>query len=299
MKPELPPWIGPAGSGVVAVSVAAWICASILPWMRRDVALEMVDVGVDLVERRRLLVADGVEVGLAGLELRPGALELGLLGRDLVAVRLDPFDGLASVVAKRAHVADDRRVLLLDPSQILVSGHQVVEAVGLQHHGDHVRLPGPVDVDEPVAEHVQRPAELVAELLEAVLLDPQSPLHPVELGLDDRLAVAEHGHLAGELAEPVLVSGELRREHSLAALLLAELRLLRLELRLQVLARGSTGDNEPDDTRQERGEPERRWALGAGRLVSLDAHPRSCRRCRRPLRDRRSRIGPDPRAKRS
>src|SRR4051794_33973179 len=51
-----------------------------------DVALELVDRRIDLVESRRLRIAGGGEVCLAGLQLGPGANELGLLRLNLVAV---------------------------------------------------------------------------------------------------------------------------------------------------------------------------------------------------------------------
>ena len=134
-----------------------------------DVGLEVVDVRVDLVERGRLRVTGGRELGLASLELGTGAHELGLLRLDLVAVVGDPVDGDDRSVAKVAHAADDRGVLLLDAPQVLVAREQVVEPVGLEHHGHEVGLAGAIDADEAVAKDVQRTAKLRAEDLELVL----------------------------------------------------------------------------------------------------------------------------------
>ena len=95
------------------------------------------------------------------------------------------------------------------------------------------------------------------ELLELVLLAPQLGLDPVELGLDDRLPVAKHGDLAGELVELVVVARELGREHALAVLLLVELGLLCVEARLQVLGRGAAGAEQRRD--REQGGARERW----------------------------------------
>ena len=142
MKPELPPWIGPAGSGVVAVSVAAWICASILPWMA-----EMSPSRWSMSELTWSSAAAFWSRAASRSASRASSCDRVRSSSAFLAAissrsAVDPVDGLPSAVAKRAHAADDRRVLLLDPSQVLVSGHEVVEAVGLEHHGDHVGLPG-------------------------------------------------------------------------------------------------------------------------------------------------------------
>ena len=51
------------------------------------------------VKRRRLLVSDGRELGLARLELHARALELRLLGRDLVAGVADLAHEVLGLVA--------------------------------------------------------------------------------------------------------------------------------------------------------------------------------------------------------
>ena len=97
-----PPWIGPAGSGVVGVSVAAWICAWIWPWISPMSPSSRSNVRLHLVERGGLAVANRVQLRLARLELGPGALELGLLGGDLVAVGGHALDRDPGAVAEVA-----------------------------------------------------------------------------------------------------------------------------------------------------------------------------------------------------
>ena len=190
-----------------------------------------------------------VELGLAGLELDPGALELGLLRRDLVACGLDPRDRLAGLVAQAAHPADDRGVLILDPLQVLVAGDQVVEAVGLEHHGERVGLAGAVDLDEPVAQDVERAPELSPQALEVLRFSSRSRrCTSIELGLDDRLAVAKHRDLARKLVHLVAVALELGGEHPLL-LLGVELAFLGVELGLQVLTAGGRHGEADGDQR--------------------------------------------------
>jgi hypothetical protein len=81
----------------------------------------------------------------------------------------------------------------------------------------------------------------VAEEVELVALGSQPLLDPLELGLDDRLAVAQHRDLPGELVDLVVVAIELGREHALSLLLRLQLGLLLLEPRLQVLPGRSGG----------------------------------------------------------
>ena len=117
-----------------------------------------------------------LQLRLALLERDAGALELALLGGDLVADVGDPLDGRLRLVAEVADAGDDARVLVLDPLQVLVSLQDVVEAVGLEHDRERVGLAGLVDRDEPLAQHLDR-------VLEPLALDPQVLLLGLEPGL--------------------------------------------------------------------------------------------------------------------
>ncbi len=97
--------------------------------------------------------------------------------------------------------------------------------------------------------------KLVLELGEAHLLAVEARLDAAQLGDHHGLAVAQDRDLAGELVDLGVVVGELAREHSLAVLLLIELRLALVELRLQVLGEGPAGEREGE--RREHGAADR------------------------------------------
>src|SRR5215204_9339 len=235
-----------------------------------DVALEALDVVVDLVQRRGLLVAHRVELGLAGLELRAGAHELGLLGGDAVAVVLDSGDGVAGLVAQSAHAPDDRRVLLLDAAQVLIAAEQVIEAVGLEDHGEHVGLVGAVDLDQAMAQYPERGVQVAMQPLEPVLGAHEARLDAAQLGDHGGLTIAQHGHLTGELVDLGPVALDLGRENALLLLLGIELRALVFELGVQVLGTGGRDERERDGE-QRRRRKQRRDAL-AGRGLCAKPH---------------------------
>ena len=187
------------------------------------------------------------------LELSPGAGELRLLLLDRVAVRGHLLDREPGAVAQRAHAADDRGVLLLDPAQVLIARDEVVEAVGFEHHREQVGAAGAVDADQPLAQHVERAPELLLELLEVILGAVEAGLSAAQLADHDRLAVAQHRDLAGELVDLAVVVGELAREDPLLVLLLVELGLALLELGLQVLGAGGATEAEQGDQPREQG----------------------------------------------
>src|SRR5918996_149109 len=201
-----------------------------------DLSLEVADVALkpllrllDLVERPLLAVAHGVKLGLAGLELHPGALELRLASRDLVARRLDALHRVTGLVAQAANAIDDRRVLLLDPPQVLVAVQHVVEAVGVQDHRQRIRLVRFVDRNQAVGEDAQRAVQGRLQDLKTMLLSAQARPDLLELLLDDRLAVAQRGDLAGDLVDALAVAGDIGREHALLLLDPVELGALGVE----------------------------------------------------------------------
>ena len=124
---------------------------------------------------------------------------------------LDRGEPVRDLVAKGAHPADQRRVGLLDPAQVLGPGLEVVEAVGLEQDGGRVGHVAPVDVDEAVGEGVQGAAKLVAGGRELVASDRHLG-RQLRLAL---LALREHGgelRLAlGGVDRLLLGDGELRR----------------------------------------------------------------------------------------
>ena len=208
MKPsELSPRNGPAGAaGTPAACWAAATWAAIRSWIFEMSPSRRSSVSCAVEQRLLALVAGRVELGLAALELAAGALELGLAVGDLVALGGHPIDGVDRLVAQVADAADDVGVLLLDPLQVLVAVDEVVEAVRVEHHREQVGLAGAVDVDEPVAEHVQRPLQVGAQLVEPDLVAVQLGLLLRQLLLDDRLAVAQHRDLADQLVDLIAVA---------------------------------------------------------------------------------------------
>ena len=220
---------------LAACAASSW--AWIWPW-RSLTSPSSSLLGV-LDPRQRLLVwlAGGGQVALAGLELGLGPLELGLLRGDLVPRRPHLGDRVPGLVAQLSDALGDRGVLVLDRGAGTRSGWQIVESLRIQDHGERVGLARLIDRDQPLAEHLERALQADSQHLEPTLGLLELGLGLVEPSLDDRLPVAQAGDLAAELVEPVAVALDGRREHSLARLCLLELRLLLLELGLQILRR--------------------------------------------------------------
>ena len=93
IHPLLPPWIGPAGSGVVEEAAEIW--AWIWPWMSLMSPSSRSMSEWTSSNGSCLAIADRRELGLARLELNAGADQLGLARGDLVARRLDSLDRVA------------------------------------------------------------------------------------------------------------------------------------------------------------------------------------------------------------
>lgn len=204
-------------------------------------------------QRLALLGPSRGERGASPLELRAGPLELLLALRDLVAGRPDGLDGAPHLVAQLAHPVDDRGILTLEPLQVLGALEHVIEAVGLEHDGEQVRLARLVDRDEPVFEDLDRALEAAAQL-------DQPGAGALELGLLRRelagqrgLLVAELGHLPLEGCDALRGCGDLGGEHALLALDRRELVLGALQPLLQRL-RGGAGGREHAGAERERGE---------------------------------------------
>ena len=104
---------------------------------------------------------------------------------------------------------------------------------------------------------------MLLEGVEAFALAPQPRLHLVELLLDDRLAVAKNRDLAGENVDPSEYSEISVERTRLVVLLLAELRLLLVELRLQVLGAGGARERQREADRAGGGEREERSRAAA------------------------------------
>ena len=78
---------------------------------------------------------------------------------------------IAGAVAQAPHEPGDLAVLVGDSVEELGALEQVGEAVGLEHHREHVGRVGLVDLDEPVGERAARRGEPPLEALGAVACD--------------------------------------------------------------------------------------------------------------------------------
>ena len=211
IQPPLAPWIGPAGSGRRPGSRSpAGSAAGSGPEDRRR-------------RPRACRCSRCTESSAAAFWSRAAARSASrasswirvrsssaFFGCDLVAVLRHPVDRHPSAVAQRPHAADDRRVLLLDPAQVLVARDEVVEAVGLEHHREQVGARRAVDPDQALTQHVERAAQLRLQLGEALLLAVEAGLDAAQLRDHEGLAVAQRGDLAGELVDLVVVAGRAR-----------------------------------------------------------------------------------------
>ena len=211
IQPPLAPWTGPAGSGATpGVALACWICCWIWSW-RSETSPSSLSM-FELTESSAAAfwsraAARSASRASSWIRVRSSS---AFFDCDLVAVLRHPVDRHPSAVAQRPHAADDRRVLLLDPAQVLVARDEVVEAVGLEHHGDQVGARRAVDPDQALAQHVERAAQLRLQLGEALLLAVEAGLDAAQLRDHDGLAVAQRGDLAGELVDLVVVAGRAR-----------------------------------------------------------------------------------------
>ncbi|UJA21503.1 hypothetical protein HJD18_15640 [Thermoleophilia bacterium SCSIO 60948] len=188
-----------------------------------------------------------VQLGLLLLEARAGLLELGLAGGDLVAGRADPLDRLGGLATQVVDAREDRIVLVGDLLQVVVALHHVVEAVGLEDHGDRVRLIGLVDLDEALSKRLAGDGEALLEPLEAGLLGLELGPYLGEAISDDGLLVAELGDPRGEGVDLGRVLLDLRGQYAGFIALLPELGLLRIELGLQVLGLRAAGGQDDRD----------------------------------------------------
>ena len=157
---------------------------------------------LDLRQGLLVLLAGRRQVALAAFELAPRSGELGALGGDLVARRPHPLDGVLGLVAKVADALGDRGVLGLDPLQVLVAAEQLVEPVRVQDHRERVgtgstRRSRPAAPSAPSSERLRRTRRTTSRSLARF----SSASFLLQLGLDDRLAVAKRRHLPAELVE--------------------------------------------------------------------------------------------------
>ena len=162
MKPLAPPWIGPAGSVAVPSRLAAWICAWMSSWMSEMSpsscsmlsSTESSDGGLARRGPRRARPR-GPRAGRGCARARPPSRRSR---RASASIRVDRVARCRRAGSRtRPTIA---RVLLLDSLQVLVALEQVVEAVGLEDHGEHVGLVGLVDRDQPLAQHLERAAQV-------------------------------------------------------------------------------------------------------------------------------------------
>ena len=135
------------------------------------------------------------------------------------------IDRVLGLVPQAVDAVGDRRVLLLDVGEVLVAVEEVVEAVGFEDHGERVGLVRLVHRDQAIGELIERALEAGAQDAKVLGLDRELALDAVEVLLDDRLAVAEHRDLAGELVDLLGVLRDRLREHALLLLLLLKLGL--------------------------------------------------------------------------
>jgi hypothetical protein len=194
--------------GLLAVADLREVVAAVdeLALDRRDLLQPPVHLGGDAT----LALLEAVELGLC-------AHGVGLRGADAV---------------------DDPPVLVADPLDELRARDEVLEAVGLEDHRDHVGLVGLVDLDEPLGERVLGGGEPCAQLdepdalLAQVVLDlRQLRALGVEVGLDPQLPRLQDGDVALQRVDPLRVAGDRRGEDALLAPVLLDLALLLLDPR--------------------------------------------------------------------
>ena len=115
---------------------------------RGQVALELLARVAHRVERPALLLARARErSACAALDARAGLrqllrlrLDLGERRLGLLLERLEELLLALGLLLERLHARDDLAVLPADPAQVVRAHEQVVEAVGLEHDDDQVRL---------------------------------------------------------------------------------------------------------------------------------------------------------------
>ena len=164
---QINPWppglIGPAGRTPVC-------CGQLLGDLLRDigeVALEVVLLLSHLRQRGVLLATGGCELLRPLPQRQPGRLELLLSRRDLVAGRAHGVDGDLHLVAESRAPWRRCRCPGSEASRMYwVRATQVVEAVGLEEHGDQVGLVRLVDRDEPLLEDLDRLTEPLLQMIE-------------------------------------------------------------------------------------------------------------------------------------
>ena len=200
--------------------------------------------------------------------IRVWASSVALRG-DLVAGRANSLDHVPGLVAKGAHAIGDRVVLRLDPLQILVAADHLVEAVRIQDHRHRVGLVRLVDRHQPLTESIQGALQPRAQDHEPALGPVQLRLLSLQLGGDDRFAVAQRGDLPTELVQPIVVALDRGRQHPFARLRVIQLGALLVQLGLQVLGRGPHGQRQQDDERgSSREQAESRASFGAGSIIA-------------------------------
>ncbi len=212
MNPLEPPRIGPGrdsrrgrgGGGLLQLLLDLALKVA-------DVALELLDVGVRRSPSAACLSACAADrsASRASSETRVRVSSRFLAAISSRAARIRSH-GVLGLVPQVADPDDDVLVLLLDPVQVLVSLEQVLEAIGLEDHREHVRGVRLVDRDEAPLEHVERALQPIAEHVQVLALGVELGLLLLQLLLDDRLAVAKRRHLALQLLDLARVAGRAR-----------------------------------------------------------------------------------------
>jgi hypothetical protein len=211
-----------------------------------------------------------------------GGVELLLAGRDLVPRRPHPVHGHLHLVAQAANAGDDVVVLILEGPLVLRPRDQVVEAFGLEENGDQVGLVGLVDGDEAFLQDLDRLAQALLQIREPRLrLRELRLLQGKSLAHGGRL-VTQLGHLSGQPVDLGGLVADPGGEHAGVLLDVRELRLLRVQLLLEVLPGRAAHDEAARAHARGKGARERKHhPPGTGHLW-----PKGCPPVRRQLKRR-------------
>jgi hypothetical protein len=212
-----------------------------------EVLLEVVAVRLDSREQRPALAAGGCQRVLA-LDHRGARLgDLVLLREDRVGGVLLLLLELLELVREPRRLAleladarDDHAVLRGDPLEEGGPVEHVREAVGLEDHGEDVRLVVLVHLDEARRQRVRRLVKPRAQPHQPVLRHLEAVLHALHLralllqrALQSRLARRVAADVALKAADPRRVRRDVGREHAGTCPLLLNLTLLALDLVVQ------------------------------------------------------------------